>query len=113
MTELNKKIKIISAIAGCVILLTGLGLGTYLKLLPALVSNAKVIKFVEDSASKTLGVKLDIKNPVLKTYIKPTIEFKVDEISLSKKEDSMFEIKKLDSKFSFARILKKRQKHDI
>ena len=108
MTELNKKIKIISAIAGGVILLTGLGLGTYLKLLPALVSNAKVIKFVEDSASKTLGVKLDIKNPVLKTYIKPTIEFKVDEISLSKKDDSMFEIKKLDSKFSFARILKKR-----
>ena len=108
MIKLNKKTKIISAIAGGVILLTGLGLGTYLKVIPALVSNAKVIKFVEQTAAKTFGVSFDIENPVLKTSVKPVIEFKVDSISLSKNEDKMFEIQKLDTKFSFARILKKR-----
>ena len=108
MIKLTAKTKVISAIAGGAVILAGLGIGTYLKVLPALVSNAKVIKFVEDTASKSLGVELNIKNPVLKTHLKPVIEFKVDEISLTQNEDKMFKLQKLDTKFSFARILKKR-----
>ena len=108
MIKLTAKTKVISAIAGGAVILAGLGIGTYLKVLPALVSNAKVIKFVEDTASKSLGVELNIKNPVLKTHLKPVIEFKVDEISLTQNEDKMFTLQKLDTKFSFARILKKR-----
>lgn len=108
MCKLNIKTKLFLIITGGVLLVAGLLLAFYLKALPAIVSNSKVIEFVENTASKTLGINLDIQNPILKTSIKPVIAFSLDELSITKDEKSLFELTKLNSKVSFAHIFKHR-----
>ena len=39
----------------------------YLKGIPYLASNDKVVNYLEDVASKSLGTEIDIKHPVVKT----------------------------------------------
>lgn len=108
MCKLNMKTKLFLIITGGVLLVAGLLLAFYLKALPAIVSNSKVIEFVENTASKTLGIKLDIQNPILKTSIKPVVAFSLDELSITKDEKPLFELTKLNSEVSFSHILKNR-----
>lgn len=80
----------------------------YLKVLPYAVSNEHVINFVEKSLNKYAGLKLDIKNPILKTELSPIISFKVDELSLhNKKNVLLLSVDNFDTTISFKEIMDK------
>ncbi len=79
----------------------------YLKVLPAAVSNHKFINFVEKQLENSIGLKADIKNPVLKTSLRPEIEFKVDRIDLTGKTGHLFEADNFDIILSFKEIFAK------
>ena len=80
----------------------------YTKILPAIVSNHKVIAIVEDAANDMLKVDLDIENPVLKTELSPVLSFKLKRLSMTKDKKTLLDIENLDTTISFAEILKKR-----
>lgn len=80
----------------------------YLKVLPLVVSNDKVISYVENFAEKNYGLDVDIKTPVLKTKLSPDIDFSVDKIAVKYKKDPLIDIKNFELNFSLAQIIKKR-----
>ena len=86
----------------------GLSAFTYLTVLPAVVSNQKLINFVEKNVNKIAKIKVNIENPVLQTSLSPVIVFKVAKIDVSKGGEQLLSVENLDTKFSFNEILKKR-----
>lgn len=98
-------------IVGSVITLAavaGLSAFTYLTVLPAVVSNQKLINFVEKNVNKIAKINVNIENPVLQTSLSPVIVFKVAKIDVSKGGEQLLSVENLDTKFSFNEILKKR-----
>lgn len=79
----------------------------YLKGLPAIVSNQKVIDKVEQYAEQYLNAKLEIVNPVLHTELSPNIGFSVEKLYLYKDEKKLVNLSKFNSGFSFAKIFNK------
>ncbi len=79
----------------------------YLKVLPAAVSNPKIIKLVEKTAKKQANLDLKIQNPNLKTSLSPIIAFNVDSITLSKNNTTLLETQNFKSEFSLAEIFDK------
>lgn len=104
---MKKSIIIVSSVAALSIL-AGLPFVTYLKVLPAAVSNQKVINFVENSARKYANLDLKISNPVLKTSLSPIIAFNADGIAIKKDGASLLEVKKPDVELSLQDLFKKR-----
>ena len=86
----------------------GLSAFTYLTVLPAVVSNQKLINFVEKNVNKIAKINVNIENPVLQTSLSPVIVFKVAKIDVSKGGEQLLSVENLDTKFSFNEILKKR-----
>lgn len=80
----------------------------YLQTLPAIVSNSKIVAYIEGMVKKQAGLDLCIKNPVLKTELAPMISFKVDELSLAKDNQSLLNIKNLDTSVSFFKVFEHR-----
>lgn len=103
--NLTIRTKIIVGIFTLVLLSTPFVL--YLKVLPDVVSNPKFINFLEKQLENSIGLKADIKNPVLKTSLTPEIEFKVDRIDLTGKTGHMFEADNFDIILSFKEIFAK------
>ena len=68
---IKRSMKIIARIALYLVLLYLIALALYIRVLPALVSNKTVIENVEKLLNKSLGVELEIENPVLKTNFNP------------------------------------------
>ena len=60
----------------------------YLKGIPYLASNDKVVNYLEDVASKSLGTEIDIKHPVVKTELSPNIYLGVDNFEVFKNKES-------------------------
>ena len=86
----GKKIfRIIYIILLSLLFLYGMFLVLYLKVLPALVSNESVINEVEKILNKSLGVELEIENPMLKTYISPEVAFSVEKIKMTKGDEKL------------------------
>lgn len=79
----------------------------YLVILPLVVSNQKFIEFAQNQLEKQLGVKAVIVNPVLKTKLTPTIEFRIDKLDLSGKNGKIAEVINFDIALSFKKLLKK------
>ena len=79
----------------------------WIKALPALVSNPKVINYVQKKLENELGVKALINNPILITHISPVIEFKIDELALSGKSGKLASVKNFDTIISFKKLLSK------
>ena len=80
----------------------------YMKGLPLLVSNQKVINFVQNTVKETINANLTIEKPVLKTDVLPLLKFKAYKISLSKDKQILLDIYDLDLGLSFKDIFKKK-----
>ena len=80
----------------------------YLKIMPSLVQNPKIIEMVESAAEKNLGVDLEIEKPVLTTELSPVISFKLAKVSLTKGKNQLLVISNLDTSVSFEKVLEKR-----
>lgn len=107
MLNLSKKAKVlIYCLTTAAVLAAGI-LVLYLFILPAAVSNQKVINYVERTVKKSSDIDVVIKNPVLITSLSTNIIFKVDEITAKKANDELLSIKKLDTSVSFSNIFSK------
>ncbi len=107
-----RRLKIFAALFVFIFILVGLFVSIYLFVIPKLVSNEHIIDFIEDNVEKSLNIDLDIENPRLSTSLKPTIVFRVDEISIEKDDVNIFELKNFDSQISFNNLFKKSIKID-
>ena len=63
----------------------------YLKGLPYIVSHPKFIQFTQDTVKKYIDADLLIEKPVLHTELSPNIEFKVENLYLSKDNKKLFD----------------------
>ena len=79
----------------------------YLVVLPSLVSNQRFINFTQAQLEKQLGVNAVIKNPILKTKLTPTIEFKIDKLDLIGKNGKILSVENFDIILSFKKIFNK------
>jgi len=108
---LSRRVKsIVNLFIGCAaftVIIAGLAVFCYLKVLPWTVSNPKVISYVEDVLKKSCDIDVDIINPVLKTKLSLDIGFTVDNILLKHEKDRLVDVEKLDTEFSLAEIFNK------
>lgn len=103
-----KKFKIIGGVICAAAVLASVPFALYLKVLPAAVSNPKVLHFVEKKINQYTDINLELTNPELKTDWSPIISFKTDNIKLSKNDIKIFEAQKLDTELSFKDVFKKK-----
>ncbi len=89
-------------------LLCALAIFVYLKVLPAAISNPKIIASLEKTIKEQTKFDTQIKNPKLKTSLKPEIEFSVDRIIIGTDKKSALDVKNFDTKISFAKIFDKK-----
>lgn len=80
----------------------------YLKVLPALVSNPKVIEIVENKVIQYTNANLEITNPVLHTELSPNIGFDVEKILITKDKNKLLDLNKISTAFSLKEILSKK-----
>ena len=104
---IKRSMKIIARIALYLVLLYLIALALYIRVLPALVSNKTVIENVEKLLNKSLGVELEIENPVLKTNFNPVIGFKIEKIKLNNGDDKILFAQNFDTVISFEKIFSK------
>lgn len=97
-----------AGIAVCAALLAALAVFAYLKVLPAAISNPKVISYLEKLISEQTKVDTEIKNPVLKTSLKPEIEFGVERVKIHGGKNDFLVVENFDTKINFADIFKKK-----
>ncbi len=74
------------------------------------VSSEAFSNFIVKITKQTLNADFEIKNPKLKTYFSPKIDFKIDYLLLSKDSKTIIYLKDFDSSFSFNKIFKKELK---
>ena len=91
-----------------VLILAGTAAASYLWILPAVVSNSWVNNIVTKETNKFLGAELKITNPKLSTGLNPKIGFTLAELSLSKNNKELLNLKNIDTAFSFQDIFAKR-----
>lgn len=104
---MSKKAKIITSLVVVAGMLAATPFVVYLKVLPCAVSQPKFISFVEKTVNKYAGLDIEIIHPELKTSLSPVIEFKVDELSVSKKGANLLSVNKFDTVISFKEIFDK------
>ncbi len=107
MKNVLKLLKIYSAIVVLAGILISIPFVLYLKVLPAVVSNQKLVNYAEKAVSKIIQADIDIKNPVLETGLNTNIGFKVDSFKISKNNKDYFVLTKFNSSVSYAEILNK------
>lgn len=106
--KLKKRTKVIISLVVLASVLAASPFVIYLKVLPYAVSNEHVINFVEKSLDKYAGLKLDIKQPVLKTELSPVISFRVDELILQNKNSVLLlSVDNFDTTISFKEVFDK------
>ena len=106
MKNIPKFLKLLSVlflIAAAIVIVV---LVTYLKILPAAVSNEHVINFVKEYVKESAGAELVVDNPVLETELSPQIGFKFDKLAISKDKKELLDVDKFEIKISFSDILK-------
>ena len=91
-----------------VLILAGTAAASYLWILPAVVSSSWVNNIVTKETNKFLGAELKITNPKLSTGLNPKIGFTLAELSLSKNNKELLNLKNIDTAFSFQDIFAKR-----
>ncbi len=103
----RKIYRIVSITILCFLLALGALMLVYTKALPALVANKTVQNKVEKCLNKSLGVDLQIEDPVLKTGMSPYLGFKVKKIKMTKGEDKLLFAENFDAVVSFEKIFSK------
>lgn len=91
-----------------VLILAGTAAASYLWILPAVVSSSWANNIVTKETNKFLGAELKITNPKLSTGLNPKIGFTLAELSLSKNNKELLNLKNIDTAFSFQDIFAKR-----
>ena len=104
---MSKKAKIIVSLGATVGILAVAPFALYLKVLPYAVSHPTFISFAEKMINKYAELDVSIIHPELKTSLSPVIEFKVDELSVSKKGASLLSVNNFDTIISFKEIFDK------
>lgn len=90
-----------------VVIMVALIVYFYLFGINKLVNSPFVISKVEKIAKDVLNMDLKIKNPYLRTSLKPYFVFKVDDLKLSKNNVTLIELKDFDTSIDFSKILNK------
>lgn len=104
---MSKKAKIIVSLGATVGILAVAPFALYLKVLPYTVSHPTFISFAEKMLNKYAELDVSIIHPELKTSLSPVIEFKVEELSVSKKGASLLSVNNFDTIISFKEIFDK------
>ena len=104
---MSKKAKIIVSLGATVGILAVAPFVLYLKVLPYAVSHPTFISFAEKMVNKYAELDVSIIHPELKTSLSPVIEFKVEELSVSKKGASLLSVNNFDTIISFKEIFDK------
>ena len=104
---MSKKAKIIVSLGATVGILAVAPFALYLKVLPYAVSHPTFIRFAEKMVNKYAELDVSIIHPELKTSLSPVIEFKVEELSVSKKGASLLSVNNFDTIISFKEIFDK------
>ena len=79
----------------------------YIKGLPAIVSNQKIIQNIQNSIQKQTNANVIISNPVLNTHFSSNVELSIDEISIVKNNIKILELKNFSSAISLKKLLLK------
>ncbi len=107
----KKKIIILaSSITIAILLIIGLILSFWLAAVPNIVKNSKAQNFIKNEVKKSLNMDLIIKNPNLKTFVRPKINFEIENLILTKDNETIVELKDFETSVSFGKILKKQIK---
>ena len=104
---MSRKAKVIVSLAVTAGVLATTPFAVYLKVLPWAVSQPKFISYVEKTINKYAGLDVTVIHPELKTSLSPVIEFKVDELSVTKNGASLLDVNKFDTRISFKEIFDK------
>ncbi len=80
----------------------------YLKILPKVVENNKVINKAEQLANKYTDLDLEIKSPKLVTSLSPVIEFSVGTLKMSKDNNLLLDLENIETSISFKEIFQKK-----
>ncbi len=99
--------KIFILLMSSFIILWGVLTALYIKVLPSLVSNPKIIELLQQNLKNNFNIDLSVENPVLRTSITPNIEFKVNRICASKQNIKLLEVNNFKTNFSFSKIFSK------
>ena len=104
----KNKNKIIISVFSLILLLFLSFFIFYIKILPACVSNTKVITCVENIAKKYLNCDIKIENPKLKTEFSSKIGFRIDNFIISKNSKNILTLENLNTQISLRELLKNR-----
>lgn len=104
---MSRKAKVIVSLAVTAGVLATAPFAVYLKVLPWAVSQPKFISYVEKTINKYAGLDVTVIHPELKTSLSPVIEFKVDELSVTKNGARLLDVNKFDTRISFKEIFDK------
>lgn len=77
----------------------------YLACLPAIISSSRTINLVENLVNKYTKLNLTVEKPVFKPHILPQAGFEVKNLVLKKDEQELMNIKNLETKVRFGKIL--------
>ena len=98
----------IAAVTICVAAVCVFGVFAYLKVLPRAVSNPNVINYLEKTVKTHTKFEPEIKNPKIKTSLKPEIEFTIDRLKLTGGKTSVLDVENFYIKLSFSQIFNKK-----
>ncbi len=104
MSKLKFIMKLLAALSAVLFVLLLIIVLLYSLLLPVIVSNKKVVNWVEEQALKMTGAELTIENPLLRTGFSSSIALDVDKILLRKDNQDLFVLKDFQSEVSFKKI---------
>lgn len=102
---MSKIFKIGLAISGILALIIAILVAFYLYILPAIVSNTEFLEFIQKTVKDTCGADLIIDKPVLKTSLKLKIDFKTNNIMLTKDGKNLLNAINLHCNLSLKKIL--------
>ena len=106
--NITKKILIILSIA--FICLAALSTIVWLTIVPAVVKSKTFVNIVDKSLKNFVNLDLEIKNQKLKTSLKPTIIFSVDDLILKKEDKELVKLNNFSTSIDFKNILRRKIK---
>jgi len=108
----RKLVKIFAVLTGGIVVLcfaaAALAVFAYLKVLPAAISNPRVINYIEKTIKTQTKFDLELEKPVLKTSLAPEIEFALGKAKLKAGKNTALNIENFDTKIDFSQIFHKK-----
>ena len=108
MVKLNKISKVLLACALTLFTFIIFIIISWIFILPFMVSNVKLVSYVENIAEKNLGTQIEIVDPKLSTSLSPKMGFKLKKLKITHGQECVADIVNLDFEFSFSKVFSKR-----